>query len=114
MIEGRLFLETSNAEIIKRLAKICSVCLVVVSDILVAPLNASGKVNQLIEVQIGRTRNSFLSYQIGQDCDKFVVLSHISELEDIEVNLIDLLKFFFRFHVEMKHFKHDFLRDGLL
>ena len=61
MVEGRFLLETSNAEVIKRLAKICSVCLVVVSYILVAPLNASGKVNQLIEVQIGRTQNSFVS-----------------------------------------------------
>ena len=78
MVEGRFLLETSNAEVIKRLAKICSVCLVVVSYILVAPLNASGKVNQLIEVQIGRTQNSFVSNQIGQDCDKFIVLSHVS------------------------------------
>lgn len=78
MVEGRFLLETSNAEVIKRLAKICSVCLVVVSYILVAPLNASGKVNQLIEVQIGRTQNSFVSNQIGQDCDKLIIVSHVS------------------------------------
>lgn len=89
MVEGRFLLKTSNAEEVKRLAKICSVCLVVVSDILIATLYAIREVHKLIEIKIGLTYDSSVGYQVCQNCDEFVVFSRVSELEDIEVDLIN-------------------------
>ena len=55
-----------------------------------------------------------MSYQICQDCDKFIVLSLVSEPKDIEVNLINLLQLIFRFSAEMKHLNDNFLRKSPL